>query len=436
MEVLDMARRGFLAEVNRALKQVAREAEQRNRATERARQKAIQEAERARKAEKRAAAQLSRERERVENRISRENERERKRLAKEAKELHVASMLAEADRLNAELNSIYLGIDTLLAATLEIDDFVDLESLKVNLLHPPFDRTDLVAPVPHPELELPPAEPKLALPPAPKGLLAALMRGKHEKAVQQTKKRHKMALSSWKAQSTSVEKRNAERTSERQAAEQERLTELEQERMRYAHECAIREEEANSRNKEIDNLIAGLAYGSVDAVQDYVSIVLSNSVYPEHFPVEHEFTFEPIPAELKLKALVPGPDQIPKTKAYKYTKSTDAITETTLSQKACKDRYNEAVQQTALRTLHEVFEADRKGIIKTISLEVGTNAIDPATGTITYIPFIAAAAERDSFLRIELANVVPLATLTHLGAAISKNPYGLTKANTKGIRKS
>ena len=43
----------------------------------------------------------------------------------------------------------------------------------------------------------------------------------------------------------------------------------------------------------------------------------------------------------------------------------------------------------------EVFEADRRGLIKTISLEVGTNSIDPATGRPTYIPFVITAAERE-----------------------------------------
>ena len=75
---------------------------------------------------------------------------------------------------------------------------------------------------------------------------------------------------------------------------------------------------------------------------------------------------------------MPSPDTLPPsdTKSYKYTRSSDEITKSTLSQKARKDRYSGAVYQVALRSLHEVFEADRRGIIKTVSLEVGTYTTD------------------------------------------------------------
>src|SRR5665811_1864317 len=144
--------------------------------------------------------------------------------------------------------------------------------------------------------------------------------------------------------------------------------------------------------RDSDKLIADLGYGVVDAVQEYVSIVLSNSVYPDDFLVEHDFEFDAATAELRLRVLVPGPDRLSTTSAYKYTKSSDEITAASLSQKACKDRYASAVHQVALRSMHEVFEADRRGLIKTISLEVGTETIDPATGREGYIPFVAACA--------------------------------------------
>lgn len=190
------------------------------------------------------------------------------------------------------------------------------------------------------------------------------------------------------------------------------------------------------RNKAIDTLIADLGYGAVHAVQEYVSIVLSNSVYPAHFTVEHDFEFDPATAELRLRVLVPSPDKVPTTSAYKYAKSGDEITATTLSLKACKDRYTAAVLHVALRSMHEVFEADRRGLIKTISLQVGTAAIDPATGREGYILFVAVGAARDSFLELNLSNVVPAATLNHLGAVVSKSPYDLVAVDPSGIRRS
>ena len=163
-------------------------------------------------------------------------------------------------------------------------------------------------------------------------------------------------------------------------AEEKRVTALQRERARYAKECEDREADATARNRDLDELIANLGYGTADAVQEYVSIVLSNSVYPEHFQVTHEFEFEQSAAELRLRILIPGPSEISDIKAYKYSKASDEITSTTLSQKECRERFASAVHQVALRSFHEVFESDRRGLIQTISLEVGTNTVDPATG--------------------------------------------------------
>jgi restriction system protein len=159
-------------------------------------------------------------------------------------------------------------------------------------------------------------------------------------------------------------------------------------------------------------------------------------VYPEHFPVAHEFEFDPTTAELRLHVLVEAPSALPTIKSYKYSKTADEIVSTSLSQKECRDRYAGAIHQVALRSFHEVFEADRRGLIKTVSLEVGVNSIDPATGLRAYVPFVVAGAERESFLGFDLSSVVPALTLGRLGAAVSKNPYGLVAADRSGVRRS
>ena len=89
----------------------------------------------------------------------------------------------------------------------------------------------------------------------------------------------------------------------------------------------------------------------------------------------------------------------------------------------------------AVRSLHEIFEADRTGWIRTITLEVGTETSNPATGLNERIVFVGVAAEREAFSAFDLQNVVPAATLQHLGAAISKNPLELADiGKAPGVR--
>lgn len=418
-----MARRGFFAELQHQSKVAAREADRARAAQVRHHAATVRESERAHKAARRAATQAERA-----------SESERKRLEKEVRDAHVAAMQATVEERNAELAEIYDDIDSLLAATLDVDDFVDLEQLRQTVEHPPFSQTDLEQPIPSPTPLPDPDEPLYTEPATPSGLFGR--KKKHAELIASAQDAHAEAHRAWQAEVASMPERRQAALEQHARVEAERVRRLEEARAAYAAECEAREAQVAAQNAELDALIANLGYGTTDAVEEYISIVLSNSVYPEQFPVRHEFTFDPATAELALRCLVPGPTEVPTVKAYKYTKSTDEITEAALSQKATKDRYAGAVHQVALRTLHEVFEADRRGLVRSISLEVGTETIDPATGIKGYVPFVAVGAQRETFLAFDLSEVVPTATLKHLGAAVSKDPLGLAPADLSGIRKA
>jgi restriction system protein len=420
-----MARRGFFAELQRQVRIAQREQERRQREATREHAALVRRREQAQKEEARTLAQLAKA-----------NAAERRRLEKEAREAHLAAKDAEVDERNQELSEKHSDIDTLLASTLARDDFVDLETLRTVAQHPPFGRTDLERPSPLPQPVTHPREPKLRLPDAPRGLGALCGKKKHARSIEEAKQEHQRAFAEWQANCRNLEAQLSAAKEEHTRAEQKRLAQLDRERARYAEERRAREEDAAGRNRNLDELITNLGYGTASAVQEYVSIVLSNSVYPDHFPVSHEFDFTPETAELNLRVAIPEPGQLITEKAFKYTKATDEILPSFLSQKECRDRYAGAVHQIALRSIHEVFEADRRGLIRTISLEVGTSAVDPATGRRGYVPFLITAAERDAFLEFDLAAVVPIKTLERMGAAISKNPYSLTPADRSGIRRA
>ena len=417
--------RGFFAEVQRQSRIAAGERERRERQAARDDAARVRRLEQAQRAEIRAQAQLAKA-----------TSAERKRLEKEAREAHLEAMEAEVEERNANLEEIYAEIDSLLASTLGRDDYVDLNKLRSIASHPPFDRTDLEATIPEQKPLRDPAMPVLKLPDPPRGLASLFGKKKHTEAVEHAERAHERDTEKWRAQCREAENRRQAAKAEHVRAEAERIRKLSIERARYAKEREAREEEAAENNRNLDKLIANLGYGTAEAVQEYVSIVLSNSVYPDHFPVGHEFEFDPASAELRLRVLVPGPGSIPEIKTYKYAKATDEIASTDLPQKQCRDRYTSAVHQVVLRSFHEVFEADRRGLIKTISLEVGTNTIDPATGRETYVPFVVVGAERKAFLAFDLSAVVPALTLGHLGAAVSKNPYGLVAAERSGVRRA
>lgn len=420
-----MARRGFFAELQHQSRLAAREREREEREAYRRHAAAMRAAEVARKNADRARVQFEKA-----------AVAEQKKLEKEAREAYLASREAEVAERNETLQQTYDEIDSLLASTLAVDDYVDLPSLQSIPKHPPFERADLEVRTPSPEPIPDPVQPVLRLPDPPTGFASLFGKRKHADAVEAAKLAHGEAISRWNDECKAVAAARKRAEELRVQTELARVESLKLERERYAKECAIRETEAAENNRKLQELIANLGYGVPEAIQEYVSIVLSNSAYPEAFPVSHEFEFEAATAELRLKVSVPEPSAVPSVKAYKYSKSSDEITSTQLSQKECRERYSGAISQIALRSFHEVFESDRRGLIQSVSLEIGTNAIDPGTGKRTDIPFVFAAAGRDQFLALNLAAVVPAIALDKLGASLSKNPFGLVAAERAGVRRA
>ncbi len=411
-------RRGFFAE----LQHQSRLADQRQAAAQRAHAAAFRRAEAAYRAAERA-----------ENAASKASEADRKRLEREAAQAHTDALLAETEQLNAELLDRYQQLDSILTATLEVDDYVDLEELRVTAEHPPFAHDLLRVPIP-PLSAIP--EPALPVQQAPAPVKGLFNRKEQLIAnVTAVELQYAADYKVWQEATAALPARREEQAATYAQLEKEREAKLEIALKQYEAESAARDEEAAEQNAALDELIAGLAYGTVEAVQEYVGIVLANSVYPEWFDISPVAEFDASAGELAIKVSVPAPEVIPTIKGFRHVKASDEIVEQPGTQKDAKERYAAIVNNVALRTVHEVFEADRRGVIKVVALELETNATNPATGREISVPLVAVVATREVFGEIDLANATPAAALAHLGAVVSKNPSGLVPISSSGVRR-
>lgn len=421
-----MARRGFFAELNYQAQQAEKRRRQQVAAAYRAQAAAQREAERARKSFERAAAASAR--------ATAAEQAEAKKLAAR---MHVEARTSEAAAMNAGLVQLYDEVDGLLAATLGVDDHVDLESLKISSVeHPPFDPGPLSKPAPPmPPLVYPP-EPVYLEPDAPTGFSSAFGgKKRHQEVVAQARAAHQAAHRTWHDHCTRLYADYTTECERRRQADQDRVRKLRAAEDAYQQQCQQREADAAAHNQKLAQFINDLAFDVEAAIQDYVGVVLSNSVYPETFPVAYDHKFDIGTRELTLTVTVPEPSSIPTVKEYRYVKAKDEIVPTALPMKDRKERYANAVWQVALRTLHEIFEADRAGKIRSAALTVSADRIAPATGRPEHVPLVVVAADRDTFATFDLAHVIPRATLTHLGASLSKSPFDLTSADTSaGVR--
>ncbi|TWE16887.1 restriction system protein [Kitasatospora atroaurantiaca] len=339
--------------------------------------------------------------------------------------------------MNTDLASDFADIDGLLAWTLGIDDYVDLESLKISKVqHPPFMPGGLAVPTPKVAEPNYPPEPVYQAPTTPSGL-SAMFGGKkrHQQAIEATQAAFENAHRDWERIRDDLRAGCIKKVALREKLEAKRAAGLTAAENKYKQECEKREAEASAHNAKVAKLINDLAFDVESAIQEYVGIVLSNSVYPEVFPVEHDYAFNLASRELVLTVSVPEPSAVPSVKGYRYVKTKDEIASTALPVREKKERYANAAWQVAVRSLHEVFEADRAGKIHSIALTVNVNTVDPATGRPITVPLVVVAADRETFNSFDLSKVVPQATLQHLGAAMSKSPFDLVPADTgRGIR--
>jgi restriction system protein len=127
-----MARGGVLTGLVRAARAIDRESQRQSRAAARDYKAALRQAEAAWKEAERAQIQTERA-----------DAADNKKFRKEAKAREVSAREAVVNVRNSELALIYDDLDGLLAATLGVDDYVDLEALRSVPKRPPFDRSDL-----------------------------------------------------------------------------------------------------------------------------------------------------------------------------------------------------------------------------------------------------------------------------------------------------
>lgn len=410
-------RRGLFAEIQRQSAIQARERQRAQAAFARQEAAAVREAERARNASIRASEQAARA-----------SAKAAAAAEKQRKQAYLEACQAQAAADSAALGSSIEELNELLRATLERDDHIDLQTLKKAAQHPPFRPGNDAQPLPAPQPPAVPAEPAWHqfAPPEPSGLAKAFGgRRRHETDVAQARAQYEAAHASWQQHLRQLHEQGAAAIAEHRHREQQRLRRLDQAKARYDHECAELQRQIDEHNAEVDEFAAAFAAGSPPAVVEYFDMVLANSVYPNGFPQRHRVAYVPESAQLVVEYDLPTIDVVPTVREYRYVKARDETTATSRPAKDVRAQYASVVAQTALRTVHELFEADRRRLVETVVFNGVVHTTDPSTGRAISPCLITLRTTRGVFQELDLAQVDPLACLAHLSAAVSKKPEEL-----------
>lgn len=340
---------------------------------------------------------------------ARKQEAERKRKAREEAAQLKAQKKELAAARTAEAQATLKSLTTILEATLDVDDAVDWNTLK--------DRSSFgkARPVkPSPPRPLP--EPKRdELKYQPRfGLLDHLLSSRKDAKTKALELEWSQDHERWV--------RGMKKQDEAYAHE---LKSFEDQICGWENEEAEFEKEKALANAAIDRAAEAYLARKPEAIESYCDLVLSRSSYPEPFPKKFDVEYREASRAVVVDYTLPSPDDLPRLKEVKYIQSRDEFTEKLTSATEHNRLYDSLLYQTALRTIHELFEADGVDGIESVTFNGWVNSIDKRTGNPVDACILSVQAQKEEFEEINLRQVDPKACFKALKGVGSSKLHSL-----------
>ncbi|TLN28717.1 restriction endonuclease [bacterium] len=352
---------------------------------------------------------------------------EAKRQQREAAAKDVESKKRLAAEQTGEAVAAQDALKGLLAHTLGVNDAIDWESLKDTSAYPVAKPKKAPAPPAPVEIPAPPEPLRTDLRYKPKmGLLDYLSGTRKQARIAEAEQLFNADHAGWVQSVEQLRQQHLVNT----MAHTAKLKQDEEDHVK-AVESWQRDEEAfraqqAGENASIDKRRAEYEAGDPEAVTDYCGMVLDNSAYPDCFPQDYELEYNPANKILLVDYQLPSPADLPTTAEVKYVASKDEFAVKTVSDRQLNQTYDDMLYQVALRTLHELFEADVIEALASVNFNGWVKSVDRATGQSTESCVLSIQVQRDEFLGLDLSLVDPKACFKKLKGVCAAKLHALT----------
>lgn len=331
-------------------------------------------------------------------------------------------------------------VENILKHTLVIDDTVDWESLKdkkkFKVPNPKSQLDKEIKQIPIPKKT---AHKNVPFEPDKKhfqpqlSFVDKLIKSKGQKKVYQAEMMYENAINEWKQLVKQTEDFNKKLDDEYNII----LVEIEKQKNEITKKYDQlekeweRQKEEYYKNQELHNLkVENLKelYFKCDsnAILEYCELVLNNSEYPDSFPKDFDLEYNGENRILIVEFVLPAPEQFPRLSEVKYIAAKKELKESYISDTQLAKMYDTAIYNICLRTLHELFEADKADAIDTLVFNGWVETINKATGKKTNNCIVSVQTRKMVFAEIELANVDPKACFKNLKGVGSSKLSGIT----------
>jgi restriction system protein len=166
--------------------------------------------------------------------------------------------------------------------------------------------------------------------------------------------------------------------------------------------------------------------GDRDAVCEYFAAALYASAgWPGDFPRRARAEWDRADHHLLVDWELPGFNVVPAVSRYRYVKSDDRETQIPRPAGERTSLYRNALAQSALAVIAEIFRADRTRLVSTVTVNGFVSGADPAAGRRSKVFLLTVTAGRPVFGHLDLARVDPVSCLEGLPGQFSPRPETL-----------
>jgi restriction system protein len=305
----------------------------------------------------------------------------------------------EAAQLNQDAEDRIASLQKILIEGLSTDSYIDLDTLKEPLELPKLNTQKFVSNF---------AEPKFSsFAPKPLNWLTSKLPNAN------TKYQQKLLKAKQLFEEEFVKYKSAEKSHKIELEKnlEERKIEI------------IKIRKANlEQHQLIDEFKNKLSIFEQEAVANYFGLVLDRCEYPLEIEYITKTAFVVESKQLVVEVDLPSIEIIPDMSRFRWIKTKDEIESSPRSAKECKSLYVSVISQIILRTLRDLFVADRLGAISTTVINGYVDSLDVATGKSVRPCIISLRTTRERYEDLDLKLVDPVSCLQKLNASISRAP--------------
>mgnify|MGYP000619208076 CR=1 FL=1 len=235
-------------------------------------------------------------------------------------------------------------------------------------------------------------------------------------------RQYKFALAKWENRKRAIEEDNEKI----QIKNNKKIKSWEEKYLQWEKEYNLFYYYQDKHNSRIDNIILDFQQGTTNGIQYLFEFVLWESNYPNIFSKDIELQYNRANEILVVNYRLPDIEKFPRLKEVQFIQSSRKFKEIYLSDTQFQKLYDYTLYNITLRTISELFEADKSETVKMITFNGWVDSMNRATGKKENRCILTVQVNRYKFLEINLEHVDPKACFKGLKGISSTQLFTLT----------